>query len=105
MYLLKVFFFGYLFKDIKSIFLYLIKTLNVVELNNTNFFLPKKVKKFSVVRSPTTSKSSKEQFEFKFFKACLIFTFSNYINFLMFKTNILRLNLKHSYFKFSATFN
>lgn len=96
------FFFGYLFKDIKLIFLKLLKNKDVEEFINTNLFLPKKVKKFSVVRSPTTSKLSKEQFEFRFFKVCLIFNFVNYIDFLIFKNLILSLVLRYSYFKFTS---
>jgi hypothetical protein len=99
------FLFIYLFKDIKLIFLELLRnrdSLGVLDITNTNFFLPKKVKKFSVVRSPTTSKLSKEQFEFCFFKACLLFNFTQHIDFLIFKSLVFNLDLKYSYFKFSC---
>jgi len=96
------FFFSYLFKDIKYLFLQVFKNTDISFIQNINFFLPKKVKKFSVVRSPTTSKLSKEQFEFRFFKVCLIFTFFRHLDFLIFQKAILSLNLNYSYFKFTS---
>jgi hypothetical protein len=104
----KSFLFGYLFKDIKLIFLELLRnsdSLGILGITNTNFFLPKRVKKFSVVRSPTTSKLSKEQFEFCFFKACLLFNFTRHVDFLIVKSLVFNLDLKYSYFKFSSYSN
>lgn len=99
------FFFGYLFKDIKFLFLQISKNKKNLNTKNKNFYLPKKVKKFSVVRSPTTSKLSKEQFEFRFFKVCLIFNFRTYLDFIALKKTITNLILKYSYFKFSTYSN
>jgi hypothetical protein len=103
--LIQSFFFGYLFKDIKYLFLMAFRKGKKLDMSNKNFYLPKKVKKFSVVRSPTMSKLSKEQFEFRFFKVCLMFSFSTYLDFLVFKSSIMYFDLKYSYFKFSTYSN
>jgi ribosomal protein S10 len=96
------FFFSYLFKDIKFIFLKLFKNKNIIVIRNINLYLPKKIKKFSVVRSPTTSKLSKEQFEFRLFKSCLIFNLKTYLDFILFRKVFMNLVLKYSYFKFTT---
>ena len=81
---LQSFLFRYLFKDLKLVYLLFIKHLNSLDYKTLNIFLPKKVKKFSVVRSPTMSKASKEQFEFRFYKVYLIFNFYNRLDFLLY---------------------
>jgi hypothetical protein len=102
--ILQSFLFRYLFKDIKILFLYLIKNVNKLGIKNSNFFLPKKIKKFSVVRSPTMSKLSKEQFEFRFYKVYLIFNLESYLDLIGLKNSFLRLNFNYSYVRFSCFF-
>jgi ribosomal protein S10 len=99
---IKSFIFSYLFKDIKHIFLELIKSSSINSIINSNLYLPKRVKKFSVVRSPTMSKLSKEQFEIKFYKVCLMFKFKYYLDYVLLKNYIYKINLKYSYFKFTS---
>ena len=39
---------------------------NILQIKNTKeFFLPKKIKKFTVIRSPHIDKKSREQFEMR----------------------------------------
>jgi len=61
--------------------------------------MPKKIKKFSVVRSPTMSKLSKEQFEFRFYKINLILSIKNFLDFLFIYKLLFKIDLKFSYFK------
>jgi hypothetical protein len=99
------FFFKYLFKDIKFLFLQLLKNKDLILEDNVNIFLPKKIKKFSVVRSPTMSKLSKEQFEFRFFKGYLVFNFSQDLTFFIFKNKLLDITIKNSYLKYKYISN
>jgi len=82
--ILQSFLFRYLFKDLKLIYMLFIKHLKCLNFKVINVFLPKKIKKFSVVRSPTMSKLSKEQFEFRFYKLYLIFSLFSDLDFLLF---------------------
>lgn len=102
--ILKSFLFRYLFKDIKAVFLFITKYINSFDLKNINIFLPKKIKKFSVVRSPTMSKLSKEQFEFRFYKAYLIFILFNHLDCLSIKSFFIYLDLNYSYLKYKTFF-
>jgi ribosomal protein S10 len=97
--LIKSFLSAYLLKDIKFIFLNIGRNY-CKRIININIFLPTKIKKFSVVRSPTTSKLSKEQFEFRFFKSCLGFTCKHYLDFLWLKQVILSIHVSRSYLNF-----
>merc|ERR1712194_703437 len=58
---LKSFLFKYLHKDLNKLLLFTYK-INMLFYKYTTIFMPVKIKKFSVVRSPTMSKLSKEQF-------------------------------------------
>lgn len=102
--ILQSFLFRYIFKDIKFIFISLVRDINLKEFKSINFFLPKKIKKFSVVRSPTMSKLSKEQFEFRFFKAYLIFKLSTHLDLLLFNSFFFNIGLNFSYLKFKLFF-
>lgn len=50
---------------------YLVYNLNSLNLKTTRFFLPKKSKKITLLRSPHVFKKSKEQFKFTFFKVLM----------------------------------
>jgi ribosomal protein S10 len=69
-------------------FLYLLNVTNV-----TQVFLPKKLKKFTVLRSPHIDKKSREQFEIRTYKRLLIIKLS-----CVFTTILLLETLKHTTF-------
>jgi ribosomal protein S10 len=91
---IKSFFYKYLFRDLKLLSIFLVNGRFFINRNKI-IFLPLRVKKFSVVRSPFVSKLSKEQFEIRVYKAfCSIsvnnFFFHNFFNFY---------KIKYSYYK------
>lgn len=94
---LKTFFSRYLLKDLKFFYFYLfsLKIFN----SCVNIYMPKTIKKFSVVRSPTMSKLSKEQFEFRFYKVNIIFNVKNKLDYLYIYKLLFNINFKFSYFK------
>ena len=58
---------------------------NILQIKNTKeFFLPKKIKKFTVIRSPHIDKKSREQFEMRRFKKLLILKIDNQNTTLLF---------------------
>ena len=94
---LKSFLHRYLLKDIRTLFLCTVRSKKNIYLGCTKNFLPVKLKKFSVVRSPTTSKLSKEQFEIRFYKVNIVWYFNTFLKYLFFKNLISHFNFKFSY--------
>jgi ribosomal protein S10 len=86
-------------RDIKGLFIFL-KQKKVMFKTKKILFLPSKIKKFSVVRSPFVSKLDKEQFEIKIHKVLLICYLNN-----MFLIKFIRdkklLKIKNIYYKVS----
>lgn len=100
---IKSFFFKHLYRDIKQLYFLLFKYDCFIfkSFNNKVIHLPKKIKKFSVVRSPTMSKLSKEQFQIVLHKVCFIFSYYN-LGILKISTFFMpKIKLKHSYFRIS----
>lgn len=95
-FVIKSFLFSYLLKDIKLTLGNLFR-LNLYLNKYTLIFIPISVKKFSVVRSPTMSKLSKEQFETRQYKVCILFNTVNKTSFFLIKKNIMNLDLNYSY--------
>ena len=97
--LLKSFLFNYVFKDLK----YILITCFQNRINSTYslniIFLPKRIKKFSVVRSPTMSKLSKEQFEFITYKLCLLVEIHKDLLYIFYKSQLLKTELAFSYLR------
>jgi ribosomal protein S10 len=97
----KSFYYNYLIRDLKKLFIFF-KKYNFFFLSRKLIFLPKKIKKFSVVKSPFVSKLDKEQFEIRVYKLLIIFDLSNdfFINFFRQKrlTKIDNLYYKVDYF-------
>lgn len=95
-FIIKSFLFAYLLKDIK-LTLFKLFRLNIYYTKYSLIFIPIKIKKFSVVRSPTMSKLSKEQFETRQYKVCIAFATLNKTSFFLIKKALTNLNLKQSY--------
>jgi hypothetical protein len=95
-YTLKSFLYKYLFRDLKVVLSGLYKHFKVLPQFNI-LFLPIAIKKFSVVRSPTTSKLSKEQFEIRTYKLSVSFSSLNPFNQSFLFNNLSKFNLKTSY--------
>jgi ribosomal protein S10 len=72
---LKSFFFKHLIKDIKQVHLNMWCCSFLFGQIDNIIYLPKRIKKFSVVRSPTMSKLSKEQFEVTIHKVCIMYKY------------------------------
>ena len=79
----KSFYYNYLVRDLKNLFIFF-KKYNLNFLAKKFIFLPSKIKKFSVVKSPFVSKLDKEQFEIRVYKLLIIFSLHNnfFIKFL-----------------------
>lgn len=88
-----------LYRDLKYLFLFLQRATFQFSLDKY-IYLPKKVKKFSVVRAPTTSKLSKEQLEIRFNKICLIFCYQKFLYFYLVKRSLVKFSLKYSFLKY-----
>jgi ribosomal protein S10 len=86
-------------RDIKGLFIFLQQN-KVTFKTKKILFLPSKIKKFSVVKSPFVSKLDKEQFEIKIHKVLIICYLNN-----IFLINFLRdkklLKIKNVYYKLS----
>lgn len=104
-YIIKSFIYICLYRDIKNLFLYL--ALNFLSLNYkiNIIYLPQSIKKFSVVRSPTMSKLSKEQFEIRVNRVCLIFYFVKKLDLHIFFNLLYKLKLNYSFFKYQLVLN
>jgi len=100
---LKSFLFKYLHKDLNKLLLFTYK-INMLFYKYTTIFMPVKIKKFSVVRSPTMSKLSKEQFEIREYKAVIIFNTINKLSFIIMEPFLLSINLNHSYFSIKTNY-
>lgn len=101
----KSFYNNYLLRDLKYLFLFLRKN-RIKYLNKKIIFLPSKIKKFSVVRSPFVSKLSKEQFEIKIYKVLIILNLENIFYIKFFRENqLIKLNFNYIYYKFSFFYN
>jgi ribosomal protein S10 len=94
---IKSFYYNYMVRGIKSLFIVLKK--NKIEFKAKKIlFLPSKIKKFSVVKSPFVSKLDMEQFEIKTHKVLIVCYLSDIllIKFLREKRLI---KLKNVYYK------
>jgi hypothetical protein len=89
----------FLVKDIMHIYLYIFRHKYFKFLQIHNVYLPKSIKKFSVVRSPTMSKLSKEQFETRIFKVCILIDITTSIDFLLLKKILEKGAAKFSYMR------
>jgi ribosomal protein S10 len=69
--IVKAFFLSYLKRDLNLIKLFQKK--NKVRVNVKKIYLPLRIKKFSVVRSPFVSKLSKEQYEVRIYRVVCLF--------------------------------
>lgn len=69
--IVKAFFLSYLRRDLKLITL--LQKKNKVRLKVKRIYLPLRIKKFSVVRSPFVSKLSKEQYEVRIYRVICLF--------------------------------
>lgn len=70
-------------------FIYLLYNFNFKLLKIVILHLPKKVKKFCVIRSPFVSKTSKEHFKLEFFNFLLLLEFLNIIFYIFYKKKLL----------------
>lgn len=104
LFILKSFLFKYLYKDLKKLLFFTYKA-NMFFYKYTIIFMPIKIKKFSVVRSPTMSKLSKEQFEVREYKVVIIFNTINKLSFILMEPFLSKINLKHSYFYIKNTYD
>lgn len=96
---LKSFSLKYILRDIKALFFYLIRA-KLIFLDKKLIYLPCRIKKFSVVKSPFVSKLSKEQLELRIYKIILILKMDNNLLIEFFRSiNWLKASLKHSYYK------
>ncbi len=99
---------NYLFLNkINNIILFFFKFKKIKLYSKTNMIsLPKKIKYFTILRSPHIFKKSKEQFELITLKSFYLITFSFYFNYL-FKLfviqyiNLIFQNLIKNYYNFS----
>ena len=94
---LKSFYYNYLVRDLKNLFIFLKKN-KLDFLTKKIIYLPSKIKKFSVVKSPFVSKLDKEQFEIRIYKVLIIWYLHNNLLVKFFRTKKL-FNMDHSYFK------
>lgn len=86
-------------RDIKGLFLFLEQ--NKIQFRTKKIlFLPSKIKKFSVVKSPFVSKLDKEQFEIKIYKV-LITGYLNNIFFIKFLRKKKLIQITNVYYKLS----
>jgi ribosomal protein S10 len=94
---IKSFYYNYLVREIKG-FLISVKQNKIGFKTKKILFLPSKIKKFSVVKSPFVSKLDKEQFEIKIHKVLIICYLRNsfFVKFLREKKLI---KLKNVYYK------
>jgi ribosomal protein S10 len=98
-YYLKSFFFKHLFKDIKQLHLNIVRcNFFFGELSSTTY-LPRRIKKFSIVRSPTMSKLSKEQFEVVIHKVCIMYNYKRISVNQVVNNFFYSFSLKHSYLR------
>jgi ribosomal protein S10 len=96
---IKSFHYNYMVRDVKALFLFLKQ--NKTKFETKKFlFLPSKIKKFSVVKSPFVSKLSKEQFEIKIHKV-IITCYLNNIFLIKFLREKRLLKIKNVYYKLS----
>ena len=96
---IRSFFNYYLKRDLKSLFFFLHKN-KLIFFKRRIIYLPSRLKKFSVVRSPFVSKLSKEQFEIKIYRIVIILDYNTNL-FSRFARDCCwnNLHLKFSYFK------
>lgn len=99
-YIIKSFLLLCLYRDIKKLFFFLAINFLSLSYNVSIIYLPQRIKKFSVVRSPTMSKLSKEQFEIRVNRVCLIFSFIKKIDCYVFFNLLSQLKLNYSFFKY-----
>jgi ribosomal protein S10 len=94
---IKSFYYNYMVRRIKNLFIFLKK--NKMEFKTKKIlFLPSKIKKFSVVKSPFVSKLDMEQFEVKIHKVILICDLNN-IFFIQFLRKKKLIKIKNIYYK------
>ena len=83
-----------------NFFFYLLFKFNLKPINIVLIYLPKKIKKFNVLRSPFVSKLSKEHFKIENFSFIFFIKFFKLLFYIFYKKKLLSiLNLYYFYIK------
>lgn len=81
-----------------NFFFYILFKLNLKPINIFIFNLPKKIKKFCIVRSPFVSKKSKEFFKLEFFFLVLYFEFKKVLYYIFYKKKIINILILYYFY-------